>query len=446
MRLFFIIVSVSFFLSGCSSLKQMHAQQGIAESLQRGNINDALIVAEEGLGRETLYHLEKPELLLLDGGSEIDESIVLLSAVDRDVNRWTKTATETATKASDSLLGFFVTENISGTYYPKAYEVSFLSYRMALLYALKGDWESAFVASRRLVDRESHIARTISKKLIRAKQNTSKEEVSIEEIQGYPIHVFKNPAVLSLKNAYQSAAAHYLSAFIFESERANGLAAPAYRLAAELQPNSLLSRSGLQNLDQARRQKGSDILFVIEAGSLPVVYSRSYQYWAGHTGFLTLGLPVVQPRQARFSIDSIVLNDQPVQTELMTDMSALMSRWYSDAMGQYILRAVTRAIAFLTTSQLADDNSDQSALELIGSLALSATASYLTQPDVRHWLSIPGQVYMGRAKLNQGTHHVRFKTSAGVFETSIDVDSFRQVIYLRFLNNQLKALISRGAS
>jgi hypothetical protein len=60
------------------------------------------------------------------------------------------------------------------------------------------------------------------------------------------------PEVVNLKNSYQSAFSHYLAGFVYEALGEKDLAAPGYRKAAELRPNTPLLEQALLDLDKAK--------------------------------------------------------------------------------------------------------------------------------------------------------------------------------------------------
>src|SRR3546814_6486777 len=71
-------------------------------------------------------------------------------------------------------------------------------------------------------------------------------------------------------NSYQSAFSHYLAGFVYEALGERDLAAPGYREAAELRPNTPLLEQALINLDKpAGKKDESDILIVVQSGLAP---------------------------------------------------------------------------------------------------------------------------------------------------------------------------------
>jgi hypothetical protein len=71
------------------------------------------------------------------------------------------------------------------------------------------------------------------------------------------------------ENSYQSAFSHYLAGFVYEALGEKDLAAPGYRKAAELRPNTPLLEQALVNLDKPSKSDDSDILIVVQSGLAP---------------------------------------------------------------------------------------------------------------------------------------------------------------------------------
>lgn len=76
--------------------------------------------------------------------------------------------------------------------------------------------------------------------------------------------------MLGLKNSYQSAFSHYLAGFVYEALGERGLAAPGYRKAAELRPETPLLEQALLDLDSPPPEADeSEVLVVIQSGFAP---------------------------------------------------------------------------------------------------------------------------------------------------------------------------------
>src|SRR5690606_25346369 len=93
----------------------------------------------------------------------------------------------------------------------------------------------------------------------------------LKDLQGYPVESLNAPEVVNLKNSYQSAFSHYLSGFVYEALGEPGLAAPGYRKAIELRPESHMLEQALIDLDTSdkRDTEESDVLLIVQTGLAP---------------------------------------------------------------------------------------------------------------------------------------------------------------------------------
>ena len=104
-------------------------------------------------------------------------------------------------------------------------------------------------------EREAMIADLRDKEYLRAEEQAEerrRQDRSTRTLQGYPVASLDAPEVVSLKNSYQSAFSHYLAGFVYEVLGEKDLAAPGYRKAAELRPNTPLLEQALAQPRQAK--------------------------------------------------------------------------------------------------------------------------------------------------------------------------------------------------
>ena len=146
------------------------------------------------------------------------------------------------------------------------------------------------------------------------------------------------PAVLQLKNGYQNALSHYLSGFLYEVLNEPGLAAPGYRKAIELKPNSPVLEEGLRGLDQRtsfthrRRQRMTDVLFLVEAGSAPARKPTSFTLPVPtHRGMVTASIsyPVITPSNTPY-ISTIQAGANSLKPEAVVDFNVMARRALKD--------------------------------------------------------------------------------------------------------------------
>ena len=153
----------------------------------------------------------------------------------------------------------------------------------------------------------------------------------IKEINGYPVETLNDPEVLELKNGYSNALSHYLAGFLYEVLGESGLAAPGYRKAIELKPNTGVLEEGLRGLDTRtsftwkRRQRMTDVLFLVEAGDAPARKPKAFTLPVPTgRGLVTASIsyPVIEPsKDGRFVG---VLSADDLLIDLASDLAAVV--------------------------------------------------------------------------------------------------------------------------
>ena len=275
-------------ITGCAS-QQTKVNQS-RQIFAMGNLPAASSAIDQSIpSKNNVYNLEKGSILRLMGINKISDSTKELLSADAILRQ--NELTRASIKSSVSnVAGYFLSEGIGKDYVLKNYEGTMLAYTLALNHVLSGDWDKARVEILKMAQREQDIAsyneakyRAIAEaknKGINGMQGTIDNRVIQGNpiINGYPVNTISDSQTLSLKNSYQSAAAHYLAGFIFEKLREPSLAAPGYRLAIELRPDIAFLQEGLKNLDSNVQQPinstpsgKTDTLFVIETGFFPLI-------------------------------------------------------------------------------------------------------------------------------------------------------------------------------
>jgi hypothetical protein len=281
----------------------------------------------------------------------------------------------------------------------------------------------------------------------RSKETSTAEEeakskgaaVQAKELNGYPVETLNDPEVLALKNGYQNALSHYLAGFLYEALNESGLAAPGYRKAIELRPGLSVLEEGLRGLDDRsgftwkRRQRMTDVLFVVEAGvaparkpkafTLPVPTGRSVRT-------VSISYPVIEPSRDPV-LSTMEVSGYTFKLENVVDVNVMARRALKDEMPGMVLRSVTRAIA---------KGVMQDQLEKQGGVfgaVLGAVASVTTeQADDRMWRMLPGRVYVGRGYLPPGEH--KMLVNGRDFGT-VKVDGQYALVPLRLYENTVVA-------
>jgi hypothetical protein len=251
----------------------------------------------------------------------------------------------------------------------------------------------------------------------RAKETAAAEEEAKSKgagsvgksINGYPVETLNDPEVLSLKNGYQNALSHYLAGFLYEALNEPGLAAPGYRKAIELKPETAVLEEGLRGLDDRtsfthkRRQRMTDVLFVVEAGDAPARKPKAFTLpvpVGGSIRTVSISYPTIEPsKDAALSVLSA--SGRNFKLEKVVDVNVMARRALRDEMPGMILRGVTRAIVKGVVQEQLAKNAG-----MFGAV-LGAVASVVTeQADDRLWRMLPGRVYVARGYLPEGEHKV----------------------------------------
>ncbi len=401
-------------LGGCANMQSHDARvSGAQAAAESGSVAAALQQLEasattESAKKELLYNLERGELLRL--AKRYPDSTAAYLLADEQVKAWE----ETAKTSPDKLLGMagaaLVSERLKA-YEGQDYEKVMLTTRLALNRIAVGDWDNARVDVKRTHEREAVIAELRAKELVAAEEEAKKNGAKSggRELNGYPVETLDDPAVLALKNGYQNALSHYLSGFLYEVLNEPGLAAPGYRKAIELNPNAPVLDEGLRGLDQRtsfthrRRQKMTDVLFLIESGSAParkpVSFTVPVPTGRGVVG-VSISYPVIQASNSPY-INTVTVGNTPIKTQPVVDFNVMARRALRDEMPGMVVRTVSRAIAKGVVQDQA-----QKRLGLLGGLVAVVATSATEQADDRMWRMLPERVYVARAYLPPGTHKV----------------------------------------
>jgi hypothetical protein len=402
-------------LAGCATVNHNQAASNVNLAAQSGNIDGALSALDqsyssEGDKKELLYLMERGELLRLAKRYE-DSNSALLSA-DNIVKQWEEDSKAGAKRLGGNIGAALLSEKFKA-YEGQDYEKVMLTLRLALNRMALGDWDNARADIKRTHEREATIAEVRSKDYADAEDEAKKNGANVQskELNGYPTETLNDPAVKALKNGYQNALGHYLSAFAYEALNEPSMAAPGYRKAIELFPNQSLLEDGLKGLDartsysNKRKQQKTDVLFVIETGAAPARTAKGFPLpvptGGGRMVVANISIPVVQPTQSP-PISNLQVGDQSLLTQPIVDFNLMARRALKDDMPGMILRGTTRAIA----KGIAQDQAQKHFGAVGGILAAVATVA-TEQPEDRIWRSLPERIYIARGYVTPGDYEVR---------------------------------------
>ncbi len=435
------VLTLSAALTGCASMQSHDKLASDVQSAGRtGGIPAALAQLEASAKSEDdktalLYNLERGELLRMDRRYEDSTNAFLLA--DIKVKEWEETAKTDPSKLMGTVGAALISERLKN-YEGQDYEKVWLTTRLAMNRVAVGDFENARVDIKRTHEREAIIAEFRSKETLAAVEEAKSKGAAAggKELNGYPVETLNDPEVLALKNGYQNALSHYLAGFMYEVLGESGLAAPGYRKAIELKPETGVLEEGLRGLDNRtsftwkRRQRMTDVLFVVEAGDAPARKPKAFTIPVPTgRGMVTASIsyPVIEP-----STDPLLTTLSAAGTDLklekVVDVNVMARRALKDEMPGMVLRGVTRAIA-----KGVMQNELQKGGGLVGGL-IGAVASAATEvADDRMWRMLPGRVYIARGYLPPGEHVVTVNGRA--LPDPVKIDGQYALVPLRLYEN-----------
>ena len=356
--------------------------------------------------KELLYNLERGELLRQN--LQYKDSTAAWLVADDKVKEW-EAAAKSDPKKLFGLAGAALISERLKPFEGQDYEKVWLTTRLAMNRIALQDWDNARVDIKRTHEREAVIAEFRAKETAAAEDEAKSKGASVvtKELDGYPVASLNDPEVLKLKNGYQNALSHYLAGFLYEVLNEGGLAAPGYRKAIELQPNNPLLDEGLKGLDtrtsftHKRRQRMSDVLFIIESGSAPARKPTSFTVpvpIANKLSTVSISYPVIEPSR-EVGPGALTIGTTSLKTATVVDMNVMARRALKDEMPGMVFRGVSRAIAKGVLQ-----NEVQKRAGPLGSLVAIGASALTEQADDRMWRTLPGMVSIARGYLPEGEH------------------------------------------
>ena len=405
------VVSV---LAGCANMKSHDdLTNQMQTSKAAGGIPAAIKTLEASATSEDekkalLYNLERGELLRLN--HQYPESTQAFLLADSKVKEWEDAAKTNPQKLLGTLGAATISERLK-VYEGQDYEKVWLTTRLALNRVAAGDLDTARVDIKRTHEREAVIAEFRAKETAAAEDEAkAKGAGSVgKSINGYPVETLNDPEVLALKNGYQNALSHYLAGFLYEALNEPGLAAPGYRKAIELKPETGVLEEGLRGLDDRtsfthkRHQRMTDVLFVVEAGDAPARKPKAFTIpvpVGNSIRTVSISYPIIEPSRDP-ALSMLSAGGRNFKLEKVVDVNVMARRALRDEMPGMVFRGVTRAIVKgVMQDQLAKNAG------MFGAI-VGAVASVVTeQADDRLWRMLPGRVYVARGYLPEGEHKV----------------------------------------
>jgi len=435
-----IALSAVTLLSGCSVFRNYDSELAQTnQQLASGNVDAALTLLEKnntGTDKDLLYFFEKGELLRAKG--DFTGSQIAWGSADQVVTQWEDSVKFDSAKYLAQFGSFLVNDKVR-RYEGYDYEKVMLTTQMALNLLAANDFDGARTAIKRTHEREAVIADLRDKEYLKSEEEAEKQGITTQykDLQGYPVASLDAPEVVSLKNSYQSAFSHYLAGFVYEALGEKDLAAPGYRKAAELRPNTPLLEQALVNLDKpGTKTDDSDILIVVQSGLAPARDSIRVPLplpISGNVVITPLSFPIIKPDTSTAAFAQIGVDGQQLNLTQLNSTTAMSRRALRDDMPGIIVRTTVRAVTRgVAQKQINETNP-------LAGLAVGLTSAVLEGADTRTWRTLPDNTQVVRLRLKKGEHQVSLPSAVGGSVVKVTIDQRYQVISLRAVGNQVFA-------
>jgi hypothetical protein len=435
-----IALSAVTLLSGCSVFRNYDSELAQTnQQLASGNVDAALTLLEKnntGNDKDLLYFFEKGELLRAKG--DFTGSQIAWGSADQVVTQWEDSVKLDSAKYLAQFGSFLVNDKVR-RYEGYDYEKVMLTTQMALNLLAANDFDGARTAIKRTHEREAVIADLRDKEYLKSEEEAEKQGITTQykDLQGYPVANLDAPEVVSLKNSYQSAFSHYLAGFVYEALGEKDLAAPGYRKAAELRPNTPLLEQALVNLDKpGAKTDDSDILIVVQSGLAPARDSIRVPLplpISGNVVITPLSFPIIKPDTSTAAFAQIGVDGQQLNLTQLNSTTAMSRRALRDDMPGIIVRTTVRAVTRgVAQKQINETNP-------LAGLAVGLTSAVLEGADTRTWRTLPDNTQVVRLRLKKGEHQVSLPSAVGGSVVKVTIDQRYQVISLRAVGNQVFA-------
>lgn len=435
-----LLLVLALALTGCASFRSYDSElSGPLSQAQSGNLDGAVEALGKRKDGDLLYHLELGELLRQK--RDLPASETAWFKADKQVLAWEQRARTDPSRVLTSASRLVINDKVRA-YEGQDYEKVMLTTRLALNHLATGDFERARVAIKRTHEREALIAEVRAKEVeaVEKEARDKGAKTSFRDLGGYPVGTLDTPAVNALRNSYQSAFSHYLAGFVYEALGEASLAAPGYRQALELRPGVALLEEGLAGLDgraTGAATQDTDVLFVVESGSVPGRRSEQFPLpllTGYHWSYIPLSFPVLTggstgPAPTALEVQGI----GRVPVAGVTDIDAMARRSLQDELPGIMLRATVRA-AVKGVAMAGTSRNDKYGLAM---LAVTLGAWLTESSDERGWRTLPGLISVGRARLPRGEHSIALEAPSRTHRFNLRVGGSHMVVALRLMADQL---------
>ncbi|MGE8188073.1 hypothetical protein [Pseudomonas sp. NPDC086278] len=437
---FLLLLSACLLLSGCPTMRDYNAELGeTLDYVKAGQLDGAVAVLDRNnpfAPGDLLYNFEKGELLRLRGDST--GSYASWDYADRLIEGWENSPRFEPFKKFTEFNSYGANDKVR-FYDGYDFEKVALTTQMALLLLSAAEPDLARVMIKKTHEREATIADKRDKQYLALENQAGEQGVSLQfqNLQGYPVATLDAPEVVALKNSYQSAFSHYLAGFIYESLNEKDLAAPGYRQAIELRPNTPLLEQALRNLAKSPLKAGEvDLLLIVQAGLAPARNSVRVPISVdveGETFITNMSFPILVPDTSTPAVDFVTVDGKKQKLTLLNSFGDMSRRTLRDDMPGIIQRTLYRA---------------RSNVEYLAYLKkhrpekLEETLLQQTQredADTRGWRTLPDKTLVARLRLKKGQHQLTLPNAPDFPPIKFKVDQAHQAFSLRAVGNRIYA-------
>ncbi|WP_085655878.1 COG3014 family protein [Pseudomonas sp. B11(2017)] len=424
-------------LGGCAAYRNYDLEmQQTNDQLMMGNLDNALYLIERNNpweDKDLLYYFEKGAILSL--GNALPESQATWRSADQMIVRREEAVPSAPVKLLNRFykeMGMMLVNDKLQRYDGYDYEKVMLTAQMALNQLAMNDFDGARADIKKTHERETLIASQRERQYEEVENQAKAQGTRLhyKDLQGYPVTTLEAPAVIELKNGYQSAFSHYLAGFTYEALGERTLAAPGYRQAIELRPNLPFLEQALRNLDKPPAKAGeSDVLIVVQSGLAPARASVTVPIPVRLNENLVIvapiSFPVMIPDAVTPKFDHLTVDGRKrslAQVNSVTDMAV---RTLRDDMPAIISAAMFRAN--MAAIGQANENERNPAK---ASLTVTAKDPF-EEADTRTWRTLPDKTLVARLRLKKGEHTLVLPNAKRTPPITVRIDQDHQVINLR---------------
>ncbi|MDR2092440.1 MAG: hypothetical protein LBP58_03860 [Azoarcus sp.] len=454
------VLALSVFLAGCAGSPLRSYNKELSDTISMVNAgdvkgalaqleanNDSIFSKKEAegekektqadsiFGKDILYYFEKGELLRLD--NEYERSRDAWLEADGIVRIWEDEYRVNPAKVLGDVATYLVSDRVS-RYDGNDYEKVFLSTKLMLDHVMLGNNDDARIEMKKTFEREKLIESFREQEYERIREETEKQSLgfSVDDLakNGYPIDKLDSPDARALKNGYQNAFAHYLSGYFFELKGEYSLAAPGYRNALELRPDSKLIRQKANGKLGSKPAPGkADVLFVVESGFAPALRSITIPLPIPinkEVVVTPLSFPVITADTRTYVPPSLTVGGQSLPVETLVNVDALARRQLKDRLPGIIGRTAVRAVIKSALQYQAKKKGG-----VLGGLVATVATVGTEQADERSWRTLPSKLSIARAILPVGEQNIEFRTRNGIYRGKIKIEDTMTIVPIRLSGN-----------